>query len=128
MNAKNVQTVGLTPEMLEYVDDLAIENAQCLEQSQVYANVFTGLMNARASVVSNNLNVLMKRLTVINVVFMPLNVLAGVGGMSEFSMMTKGIAWPLAYSAFMLVLTIIGLSTYKFLRWHEDVSIRKGIK
>jgi magnesium transporter len=70
----------------------------------------------------------MKRLTVINVVFMPLNVLAGVGGMSEFSMMTKGIAWPLAYSAFMLVLTIIGLSTYKFLRWHEDVSIRKGIK
>ena len=127
-NARNVQTVGLTPEMLEYVDDLAIENAQCLEQSQVYANVFTGLMNARASVVSNNLNVLMKRLTVINVVFMPLNVLAGVGGMSEFSMMTKGIAWPIAYSIFMLSLTIIGLSTYKFLRWHEDVSIRKGIK
>ncbi|MEI6645868.1 MAG: magnesium transporter CorA family protein [bacterium] len=127
-NAKNVQTVGLTPEMLEYVDDLAIENAQCLEQAQVYANVFTGLMNARASVVSNNLNVLMKRLTVINVVFMPLNVLAGVGGMSEFSMMTKGFPWPLAYGIFMLGLTIIGLSTYKFLRWHEDMSIRKGIK
>jgi len=127
-NAKNVQTAGLTPELLEYVDDLAIENAQCLEQAQVYANVFTGLMNARASVVSNNLNVLMKRLTVINVVFMPLNVLAGVGGMSEFSMMTRGIAWPIAYSVFMLLLTIIGLSTYKFLRWHEDISIRKGIK
>jgi magnesium transporter len=127
-NAKNVQTAGLTPEMLEYVDDLAIENAQCLEQAQVYANVFTGLMNARASVVSNNLNVLMKRLTVINVVFMPLNVLAGVGGMSEFSMMTQCVPWPLAYGIFMLSLTIIGLSTYKFLRWHEDMSVRKGIK
>ncbi|MEI7948311.1 MAG: magnesium transporter CorA family protein [bacterium] len=127
-NAKNVQTIGLAPEMLEYVDDLAIENAQCLEQSQVYANVFTGLMDARASVVSNNLNVLMKRLTVINVVFVPLNVIAGIGGMSEFSMMTQGIPWPIAYSLFVLALTIIGLTTYKILRWHEDVSIRKGMK
>ncbi len=127
-NAKNVQTIGLTPEMLEYVDDLAIENAQCLEQSQVYADVFTGLMDARASVVSNNLNVLMKRLTVINVVFVPLNVIAGIGGMSEFSMMTQGIPWPIAYSVFTLVLTLLGLTTYKILRWHEDASIRKGIK
>jgi magnesium transporter len=96
-NAKNNQSEGLSVEMLEYVDDLAIDNAQCLEQAQVYANVLTGLMDARASVVSNNLNVLMKRLTVINVVFMPLNVLAGIGGMSEFTMMTTGIPWPIAY-------------------------------
>ena len=118
-NAKNAQTGGLSPEMLEYVDDLAIENAQCLEQAQVYANVFTGLMNARASIVNNNLNVLMKSLTVINVVFMPLNVLAGVGGMSEFSMMTKHIPWPIAYSAFMLGLTVIGWVTYYILVYME---------
>lgn len=127
-NAKNVQTTGLTPELLEYVDDLAIENAQCLEQSQVYANVFTGLMNARASVVSNNLNVLMKRLTVINVVFMPLNVIAGICGMSEFTMMTSKIPWPLAYAAFVFALTMIGLSTYWFLKWFEQKSLRDGNK
>jgi magnesium transporter len=121
-NAKNSQTEGLTPEMLEFVDDLAIENAQCLEQAQVYANVFTGLMDARASVVSNNLNVLMKRLTVINVVFMPLNVLAGIGGMSEFSMMTTGIPWPLAYGCFLLGLTVIGVVTYLILRLLERKS------
>jgi len=114
-NAKNSLTEGLTPEMLEYVDDLAIENAQCLEQAQVYANVFTGLMDARASVVSNNLNVLMKRLTVINVVFMPLNVIAGVGGMSEFTMMTHTIPWPLAYGAFLLGLVLVGCVTWYIL-------------
>ena len=124
-NAKNAQTGGLSPEMLEYVDDLSIENAQCLEQAQVYANVFTGLMNARASIVSNNLNVLMKSLTVINVVFMPLNVLAGVGGMSEFSMMTKNIPWPLAYSAFMLGLTAIGWITYYILVYMEKRTFGK---
>jgi len=124
-NAKNAQTGGLSPEMLEYVDDLAIENAQCLEQAQVYANVFTGLMNARASIVNNNLNVLMKSLTVINVVFMPLNVLAGVGGMSEFSMMTKHIPWPIAYSAFMLGLTLLGWVTYCILGYMEKKTFGK---
>lgn len=114
-NARNEQTDGLTTEMIEYVDDLGIENAQCLEQAQVYANVFTGLMDARASIVNNNLNVLMKQLTVINVVFMPLNVISGVGGMSEFSMMTKNIPWPISYSLFMVGLVLIGWVTYKIL-------------
>jgi magnesium transporter len=123
-NAKNSQTEGLTPEMLEYVDDLAIENAQCLEQAQVYANVFTGLMDARASIVSNNLNVLMKRLTVINVVFMPLNVLASIGGMSEYSMMTeKYLSWPMSYGIFLIGLTIVGMLTYYILKYFETKSI-----
>lgn len=121
-NAKNTQTGGLSVEQLEYIDDLAIDNAQCLEQAQVYANVLTGLMDARASVVSNNLNILMKRLTVINVVFMPLNVLAGIGGMSEYTMMTSGTPWPLAYAIFCFGLTIIGLLTYLFLKRIEKKS------
>jgi magnesium transporter len=85
-------------------------------------------MNARASVVSNNLNVLMKRLTVINVVFMPLNVIAGICGMSEFTMMTHGVAWPIAYGIFVLGLTVIGLTTYWMLRLFEQTSLRDGNK
>jgi len=118
-NAKNLTTSGLSPELLDYVDDLAIENAQCHEQAQIQANILAGLMDARASIVSNNLNVLMKRLTVISVVFMPLNVLAGVGGMSEFSMMTQGIPWPVAYGVFMAGLGLIGVVTYHVLRYLE---------
>lgn len=114
-NAKNELTYGLSSEMVEFVEDLAIENAQCLEQAQVYSNVFAGMMDARASIVNNNLNVLMKRLTVINVVFMPLNVISGIGGMSEFSMMTKSIPWPIAYGVFSLGLVLVGWVTYKIL-------------
>jgi magnesium transporter len=121
-NAKNPGTEGLSPDLLEYVDDLAIENAQCHEQAQIHANVLAGLMDARASIVSNNLNVLMKRLTVINVVFMPLNVLAGVGGMSEFSMMTRDFPWPIAYSLFIVGLVIIGVVTFKVLGYLEKRS------
>lgn len=123
-NARNAETQGLTPDLLEYVDDLAIDNAQCLEQAQVYANVLTGLMDARASIVNNNLNVLMKRLTVINVVFLPLNVLAGIGGMSEYTAWTAGIPWPLAYGLFVLALLAIGYGTYTVLGLMERKSFR----
>lgn len=118
-NARNVQTSGLTPEMLDYVDDVAIENAQCLEQAQVYANVFAGLMDARASIVGNNLNQLIKTLTIITVVFMPLNVLASIGGMSEFTHFTEGVSWPVAYGLFVVGLAVIGFLTYAILRFIE---------
>ncbi|MBM4165270.1 MAG: magnesium transporter CorA family protein [Lentisphaerae bacterium] len=126
-NARNAQTDGLSPEMLEFVDDLAIENAQCLEQAQVYANVFGGLMDARASIVSNNLNVLMKHLTVINVVFMPLNVIAGMGGMSELTMLAKAFGIPvfIAYVAFLAGLVVLGWTTYVVLRQVERRAIFK---
>jgi len=119
-NAKNNQTGGLTAEMLEYVDDLSIENAQCLDQAQVYSNVFTGLMDARASFVSNNLNIHMKRLTVFSVVFMPLNILAGIGGMSEFSMMTHGVWWVYSYIGFTVFLCIVGIFTFYLLKYLEN--------
>ena len=121
---RNPGTQGAITALAEYVDDLAIENSQCHEQAQIHANVLAGLMDARASIVSNNLNVLMKRLTVISVVFMPLNVLAGVGGMSEFSMMTQGWPWPITYAIFMVALVAIGWVTYLVLKYMEAKSMR----
>jgi magnesium transporter len=61
---------GLTTENLELLDDIAIENGQCHEQAEIYSQVLSGLMDARVSVVSNNLNVLMKSLNIIMVSLM----------------------------------------------------------
>jgi magnesium transporter len=54
------------------------------------------------------------------VVFVPINIIAGIGGMSEFSMMTREIPWPLAYGGFVAAMGVIGLATYRFLRWTES--------
>ena len=62
----------------------------------------------------------MSKLTTISVVFMPINILAGMGGMSEFSMMTRDIPWPVAYSAFALGMAAVGLTTFAFLRFVES--------
>jgi magnesium transporter len=78
------------------------------------------LMDASVGFININQNKVIKRLTVVSVVFMPLNILAGIGGMSEFSMMTQGIPWPLSYSLFTIGLTIVGWLTFAILRVLEN--------
>jgi magnesium transporter len=109
------QKGNLSPEVVEQLDDIIIENNQCFRQAEIYSTVFSGLMDARGSLVNNNVNTLLKKLTIINVVFMPLNLIAGIGGMSEFSMMTQGIDWRLSYAAFAAAMVGIGLLTAYFL-------------
>ncbi|MGY2215193.1 magnesium transporter CorA family protein [Pseudomonas sp. SDO558_S425] len=88
-------------ETLGLIDDLIIENNQCYKQAEIYSNVFSGLIDARGNLMNNSMNNLLRKLTLINVVFLPLNLIASVGGMSEFSMMTAGTPWWISYPLFM---------------------------
>jgi len=83
-------------------------------------------MDATVGFINVNQNKDIKRLTVISVVFMPLNVLAGIGGMSEFTMMTEGIPWPLAYGGFSVALVTIGWITYAGLKFFENRKIKNN--
>lgn len=87
-------------------------------------NKINFLMDATDSSVNINQNKDIKRLTVLSVVFMPLNVLAGIGGMSEFSMMTKDIPWPIAYTGFTITLFLVGWLTYLGLKFFENRKIQ----
>ncbi len=116
----SAERIGLSVDDTRLLDDLVIENTQCARQARIYSEVLSGLMDARGNIVNNNMNVLLKNLTVINVVFLPLGVLAGVGGMSEYSMMTAGIPWWVAYPLFLLFLTFCGFATWRVLgRWMD---------
>jgi magnesium transporter len=61
----NAVKIVLAPDSLELLDDLIIENTQCYEQAEIYSNILSTMMDARVSIVSNNLNVLMKTLNII---------------------------------------------------------------
>ena len=82
-------------------------------------NKINFLMDATDSSININQNKDIKRLTIISVVFMPLNLLAGIGGMSEYSMMTHTLPWQVSYAAFTIGLTIVGLLTFVGLRYTE---------
>lgn len=85
-------------------------------------------MDATVGFLNVNQNKDLKRLTVISVVFMPINVLAGIGGMSEFSMMTHGVPWQIAYSIFIAGMIAIGILTYVSLRNMENRRIKNHRK
>jgi magnesium transporter len=76
-------------------------------------------MDATVGFLNVNQNIDLKRLTIISVVFMPVNVLAGIGGMSEFSMMTHSVPWPVAYGLFILAMIMIGILTFYGLKFYE---------
>ena len=62
--------IGLSQENLEFLDDIVIENNQCRGQTEIYSQVLASLMDARASIISNNLNVRIKALTIITIAIM----------------------------------------------------------
>ncbi len=93
-------------EALGLIDDLIIENNQCYKQAEIYSTVFSGLIDARGNLMNNSMNNLLRKLTLINVVFLPLNLIASIGGMSEFSMMTAGTPWWVSYPVFLLVMMV----------------------
>jgi magnesium transporter len=107
-----VKKLKLTEEQTDFLDDVIIENQQAVKQASIYSMVLSGLMDARGTIVNNNMNVLLKNLTIINVVFLPLNLIASIGGMSEFSVMTQGIDWRISYPAFTLAIAVLGWLTW----------------
>lgn len=86
------------------------------------------LIDATIGVININQNKRLSKLTVFGVVVMPLNILAGIGGMSEFSMMTAGIPWPVAYGAFLTGMVLIGWATYAAVRHFENRKTQAGTR
>ncbi len=100
--------------------------AKFFELSESYRDLVTSLMemylsmlNNQMTRVANETNVTVRRLTFITTIFMPLTLLAGIGGMSEWSMMTGPENWRIAYPAFMLAMAVIGLCSYFLLTMLE---------
>ena len=66
----------------EILEDAIIENRQAIEMSKVYSEVLNGTMDAYASIISNNLNVVMKFLASITIVLSLPTLIASIWGMN----------------------------------------------
>jgi len=74
--------IKLDEEDRDWLEDVAIDNRQAIEMSDIYSNILSGMMDAFASVISNNLSIVMKRLTVINLVLMIPTMITSFFGMN----------------------------------------------
>lgn len=70
------------PEDEDLLEDVIIENKQAMEMCNIYSSILSGTMDAFASVISNNLNIVMKVLTSITIVMAIPNIVFGFYGMN----------------------------------------------
>lgn len=70
------------PEDMELLEDVIIENKQAMEMAKIYSDVLGVVMDVFASVISNNFNILMKRLTSVTIVMAVPTILSGIWGMN----------------------------------------------
>lgn len=74
--------LGFDEQNAEMLDDIIVENVQCKTQADIYSNILAQLLGARASIVSNNLNLLIKKLNVITIWMMVPTLVVSAYGMN----------------------------------------------
>lgn len=70
------------PEDEDLLEDVIIENRQAMEMANLYNNILGGTIDAFSSVISNNLNIVMKWLAAITIVFSVPTIMSGLWGMN----------------------------------------------
>lgn len=70
------------PEDTELLEDVIIENKQAIEMANIYSGILSGTMDAFASVISNNLNIVMKFLATVTIVLSIPTMVASFYGMN----------------------------------------------
>jgi len=113
----------ITEKAIVHFRDIYDHLAKFFELTETYREIetslmelYTSLLNNLMTKMSNDTNISVRRLTLIATIFMPLTLLASIGGMSEWAMMTGPEHWKLSYPLFLLGMVIIGIVNYYFIR------------
>lgn len=69
-------------ELQDVLRDVIVDNNQALDMSNVYTNIINGTLDVLASVISNNLNTVMRRLTSVTILLMIPTLIASFYGMN----------------------------------------------
>ena len=101
----------------ELLEDVEIELRQAQETTNIYSDILTGMMDAYASVISNNLNAIMKQMTSISIILMIPTVIASLYGMNVPNNL-EGNAYGLPIVILVsIILSVFGVFLFKKKRW-----------
>ncbi len=82
MKRSDFLSIRSDEDQTDLFEDIIIDNSQALEMANVYTNILNGTMEAYASIISNNLNVVIQRLTLITIILMVPTLVASLYGMN----------------------------------------------
>ena len=115
-----VESIKKYPEDTELLEDVIIENTQAIEMANIYSGILRSMMDAFASVISNNLNDVMKILSVITIVMSIPTIIFSAYGMNlapsgmPFSSTTLGFAIVILISIGASIVAAMFLSKKKY--------------
>jgi len=109
-----LEVIKKYPDDQELLEDVIIENKQAIEMTNIYSNILSGTMGAFASVISNNLNMVMKVLTSLTIVLAIPTMISSFFGMNVAIPMAGE---PLAFLYILLMALVLsalsGIIMYK---------------
>ena len=82
MKLQRTKFLALNEEEDEFLQDLIVDTSQALEMANIYTNILSSTMDAFASLISNNQNQVMKRLTSITIMLQLPTLVASIYGMN----------------------------------------------
>lgn len=91
----------------DILDDALVENRQAIEMTQIYTGILNGTMDAYASIISNNLNGVMKLLTSITIVLTIPTIISSFWGMNVPVPLQENSLGFLAITIFTILITLI---------------------
>lgn len=77
-----IRALELNEEDKDLLEDIIVDNKQAIEMANIYSNILSGMMDAFASVISNNLTIVMKFLTSVTIILMLPTLVASIYGMN----------------------------------------------
>ena len=96
----------------ELLDDVRVEYDQAIEMAQIQTDVLAGMMDAFASVISNNLNIVMKVLASVTIVISIPNIIAGFYGMNVEGLPLSQFFWfPILLSG--IIMAVVAFILHK---------------
>ena len=101
--------ITLYEEDHDLLEDVLIEVRQAIEMANIYSSIISGMMDAFASVISYNLNVIMKVLTSITVLLTVPNIIFGFYGMNITAGLPLDQFWWIPLILAILILSIVAL-------------------
>ena len=104
--------IGHEEKYSDLFEDIIIDNSQALEMSNVYTNILGGTMEAYASIVSNNLNVIIHRLTIVTIILLVPSMVASFYGMNLDYLPFKSLKYAFPFIILTSILLGFGVVYY----------------
>jgi magnesium transporter len=117
MKLARTNFLGLTEDEKDFLDDLVIETSQALETAQTYTNILSSTLDAFASIISNNQNEVLKRLSTLTILLSIPVLIASIYGMNvslPFQHSPMAFWLPVSIS-----LLILAFALYNFVRHNK---------